>query len=484
MSALVFVPYTINSMMDTEKNSFVHLYPYKFNERSVFMGNKYDELIEEIQSRLDDERLKAGGKLPSIRRFAKEFNCSINTVMRAYSELEKAHLIYSVPKSGYFAVGTDMPKKQKPMIIDFVSAGPDKSKMPYRDYQHCMNQAIELYKEEMFQYSHPLGLPSLRHQLSAQLQDLQVFAPAERIAVVSGSQQALNLLVSLPFPNNKTEICTEQPTHFSFIDSITSRGLKPIGIEVNQKGIDLNYLEKIFRERNIKFFYTVSRFQNPTGCSYSNQEKKDMVELAQKYDVYIVEDDYMGDLDTRKKADPMFAYDHSGRVIYTKSFSKVLLPGLRLGLAVLPEALLKSFTQAKFAADVHTPVLTQGALEIYLSSGMFKAHIEKLRRQYKKKGTILQKAYLEHLPPNTSFTGGDSGFYSTVVLPGRMKAKNLVKHLQKKNVLVQDAAPMYLPEYLKENRIRLSVSQVEDRIIAVGVKKIGDGIRALAHSYF
>lgn len=237
------------------------------------MGNKYDEIIEEIQSRLKDERLKAGEKLPSIRRFAKEFNCSINTVMKAYSELEKAHLIYSVPKSGYFAVGTDMPQKQTQMKIDFVSAGPDKSRMPYRDYQHCMNQAIELYKEEMFQYSHPLGLASLRHQLSSQLQTLQVFAPSERIAVVSGSQQALDLLISLPFPNNKKEICVEQPTHFSFIDSIKTRGLKPIGIAVNQKGIDLNYLEKIFRERSVKFFYTVSRFQNPTGCSYSNQKK-------------------------------------------------------------------------------------------------------------------------------------------------------------------------------------------------------------------
>lgn len=144
---------------------------------------------------------------------------------------------------------------------------------------------------------------------------------------------------------------------------------------------------------------------------------------------------------------------------------------------------MKSFTQAKFAADVHTPVLTQGALEIYLSSGMFKAHIEKLRRQYKKKGTILKKAYLEHLPPGAAFTGGDSGFYSTIELPGRLKAKHLVEYLQKKNVLVQDAIGMYLPEYRQENRIRISVSQVDDRKIAVGVKKIGDGIRTLANSY-
>jgi DNA-binding transcriptional MocR family regulator len=444
------------------------------------MMTKYEEVIKEIKTRIEEGRLLPGERLPSVRTLSKELQCSINSIIKAYAELEKEHKVYSVPKSGYFLVGgkTTHQKVQSP-IIDFSSAGPDRTKMPYRDYQHCMNQAIELYKEEMFQYSEPLGLGTLRHQLSKQLQNLQVFAPPDRIAVVSGSQQALDLLVSPPFPNGKEMICVEQPTHFSFIESITSRGLKAVGIEMKEDGIDLGHLEEIFQTMRIKFFYTVSRFQNPTGYSYSNVEKKRIVQLAQKYDVYIIEDDYMGDLDTRRKADPMFAYDPSGRVIYTKSFSKVLLPGLRLGAAVLPDAMVKDFTKAKFAADVHTPVLTQGALEIYLSSGMYDAHIQKLRKQYKKKGTILKKAYLEYLPKGTSFTGGDSGFYSTIKLPGRMKAKHLTQHLKKQNVLVQDATNMYLEAFRKDNRIRLSVSQVDDALIAAGVKKIGEGIRDL-----
>ncbi|WP_242691220.1 PLP-dependent aminotransferase family protein [Cytobacillus praedii] len=444
------------------------------------METKYKEIMREMLNRISDGHFKPGDKLPSIRSLSEDFSCSLNTIVKAYNEMEKEHKIYSVPKSGYYLLGSRQTESSaSEEIIDFSSAGPDRWNMPYRDYQHCMNQAIELYKEEMFQYSEPLGLQSLRYQLAQQLQDLQVFTSSKRICVVSGSQQALDLLVSLPFPNGKEEICVEQPTHFSFIDSITSRSLKAVGIEISQYGIDLNYLEKVFKERSIKFFYTVSRFQNPTGYSYTNEEKKKIVKLAQKYDVYIIEDDYMGDLDTKGKADPMFAYDPSGRVIYTKSFSKVLLPGLRLGMAVLPEELLRDFSRAKFAADVHTPVLTQGALEIYLSSGMYHAHIQKLRRQYKKKGTILKQTYLDHLPSNASFTGGDSGFYSMIKLPSGMKAKQLVEHLKKKNVLVQDATNMYLPEYKKENRIRLSVSQVEDRKIPIGVKKIGEGIRDL-----
>jgi len=444
------------------------------------LETKYQEIINQIHVQIADGRLQPGGKLPSIRSLSEDYGCSINTIVKAYSELEKEHKIYSVPKSGYFLVGSRHSEHNPSQeMIDFSSAGPDKWNMPYRDYQHCMNQAIELYKEEMFQYSEPLGLSTLRFQLSKQLQELQVFAPAERICVVSGSQQALDILVALPFPNGKEEICIEQPTHFSMIESISSRALNAIGIEVTSDGIDLNNLEKIFKERPIKFFYTVSRFQNPTGYSYTNKEKKKIVELAKKYDVYIIEDDYMGDLDTRKKSDPMFAYDPSGRVIYTKSFSKVLLPGLRLGEAVLPDSLIDSFTKAKFAADVHTPVLTQGALEIYLQSGMYGAHIQGLRKIYKKKGEILKQAFYTYLPDEVTFTGAESGFYSTIQLPSHMKASHLVHSLKKKNVLVQDATGMYLPQYKKENVIRLSVSQVEDTRIAEGVRRLGEEVVAL-----
>ena len=130
------------------------------------------------------------------------------------------------------------------------------------------------------------------------------------------------------FPQRERDICVEQPTHVSLIESIKLQEITAFRVEITSNGIDMERLENLFKYKNIKFFYTVSRFQNPTGYSYSNAEKRKIVELAKKYDVYIIEDDYMGDLDSNLKQDPMFAYDPSGRVIYTKSFSKVMLPGL------------------------------------------------------------------------------------------------------------------------------------------------------------
>ena len=443
---------------------------------------KYVKIMNEIHRQIEAGLLEPGHKLPSIRALSNEFACSKNTVIRAYQELERKHVIYAVPKSGYYIVENDRsrlhhaPEHKK---IDFLSAGPDQHVMPYRDFQHCINQAIETYKHEMFVYSEPQGLYSLREQLARYLRNNQVFTTPERICVVSGSQQALNLLVSLPFPNGKDKICVEQPTHASFIESIKVHHAAAIGIEITGKGVDLKRLEEIFKDDDIKFFYTVSRFHNPTGYSYTNTQKRKIVELAQKYDVYIIEDDYMGDLDLNLKQDPMFAYDPSGRVIYTKSFSKVMLPGLRLGLAVIPEALRERFLRAKLAQDLHTPVLTQRALEIYLKSGMFAAHIHKMRRIYSSKAALLQKAYRDHLPACVSFSGSLSGFYSTIELPEPLKAKQLIEHLEAENVYVDDASKMFLPEFAKETVLRLSVSQVEEELISCGVQKIAHAIHEL-----
>jgi DNA-binding transcriptional MocR family regulator len=442
----------------------------------------YAEVMYDIERQIDSGALKPGKRLPSIRSLAKQFDCSVNTIIKAYAELEKKHIIYPVSKSGYYVVertSSNHSGSADTGIIDFLSAGPDKKAMPYRDYQHCINQAIEVYKEEMFTYSEIEGLYSLREELARHLRELQVFTAPDRICVVSGSQQALHLLISLPFPNGKKNICVEQPTHISMIESIKFQQVTAYGIEITPGGLDMERLEHLFKFNDIKLFYTVSRFHNPTGYSYSNTERRKIVELAQKYDVYIIEDDYLGDLDPDMRQDPMFAYDPSGRVIYTKSFSKVMLPGLRLGLAVIPEFMRDSFLSAKFASDLHTAVLTQGALEIYLKSGMYKAHIQRMRSIYSRKAALLQKAYQEKLPPNAVYSGSLSGFYSTIRLPGPLKARTFIEHLKKENVYVDDAQKMYLPGFEQEAVIRLSVSQVEEEWIGMGVQKIANVMREL-----
>jgi DNA-binding transcriptional MocR family regulator len=445
----------------------------------------YEAIVEKILQEMKNGKRKPGDKLPSIREAAEAFGCSRNTVIRAYGELEQKHRIYAVPQSGYYVAHRSSGGEEarvaaeKQDVIDFEWAGPDRNAMPYRDFQHCMNEAIERYQEDMFTYSEGQGLASLRLQLTRHLRDLQVFTAPERIYVVTGSQQALHLLVGLPFPNGKRNIVVEQPVHPGMVESLRGYGGEVHGIRYEEGGMDLERLEVLFRDGDVKSFYTVSRFHNPTGYSHTNEARKHMVELAQRYDVYIIEDDYMGDLDFNPKNDPMFAYDPSGVVIYVKSFSKVMLPGLRLGLVVLPDGLRAGFLQAKAAADVHSPLLTQGALEVYLESGMFAAHIGRMREIYRRKAVLLQEAYRKHLPPGTIYTRSNSGFYTTIGLPATLKAQAVAEYLLERGVRVDPAQRMYLPQFREENVLRLSVSQVEEGLIEPGIRAIGDGIREL-----
>lgn len=436
------------------------------------MNTKYTAIIREIKEQVANGTLGTGNKLPSVRQLSERFTCSKNTVIRAYKELEKEHLIYSVPKSGYYVVNEYQTFKNDNKKIDFLSAGPDKEVMPYIEFQHCINQAIDIYKEELFNYSDRQGLYSLRHQLTKYLQNFQVFTDSKRLFVVSGSQQALNMLVSMPFPNGKSNILIEQPTYFGFIESVDLHNTTTFGIELTMEGVDLDRLEYIFRNNDIKFFYIVPRFHNPLGHSYTNEEKKRIVKLAQKYDVYIVEDDFLGDLDPNPKSDPMFSYDPSGRVIYIKSFSKIFLPGLRLAIAILPNLMINTFLRYKFSSDFNSSALSQGALEIYLKSGMFNGHIKRIRGLYHRKMQLLQEACEMYFPSNTSFSKPTSGFYLTVYLADHVKAKRVVDLLLRENIYVDDAVRMFLPEYRKENMLRLSISQVNENQIKQGVEQI------------
>ncbi|HZH61360.1 MAG TPA: PLP-dependent aminotransferase family protein [Metabacillus sp.] len=436
------------------------------------MSSKYSKIIEEIKLQLADGSLVAGSKLPSVRQLSEQFSCSKNTVIKAYAELEKEHFIYSVPKSGYYVVNELQKATKENEAIDFYSAGPDKNVMPYLEFQHCINQAIEQYKEELFTYSDQQGLYSLRVQIVKYLQNLQVFTHPEQVFVVSGSQQALNLLVSIPFPNGKNNILIEQPTYFGFIESIHLHQATTFGIELSMEGIDLDRLEYMFRNNDIKFFYIIPRFHNPLGHSYTNSEKKKIVELAEKYNVYIVEDDFLGDLDPNAKSDPLFSFDPSGRVIYLKSFSKIFLPGLRIASVILPTIMINNFLRYKFSSDFNSSALSQGALEIYLKSGMFQSHLKRIKGLYRRKMQILQEACESLLPANTRYTKPTSGFYLSIRLPENVTAKQVVHMLNEQNIYVDDASRMFLPEYKKENLLRLSISQVNESQIKPGIERL------------
>jgi DNA-binding transcriptional MocR family regulator len=189
-----------------------------------------------------------------------------------------------------------------------------------------------------------------------------------------------------------------------------------------------------------------------------------------------VEDDFLGDLDPDAKSDPLFSFNPSGRVIYIKSFSKIFLPGLRIAAVVLPSLMNSNFLRYKFSSDFNSSALSQGALEIYLKSGMFTSHLKKIKEVYHTKMQTLVEACDSLLPAYTHFSKPTSGFYLSISLPEHVTAKQIVHMLNEQHIYVDDASRFFLPEYKRDTLLRLSISQVNTNTIKRGIEQLAQCI--------
>lgn len=434
---------------------------------------KYQNLKDYLINEIATESLNSGDKLPSIRQLAIKFSYSKSTVVKSLTELENEHVIYSVPQKGFFVTEKLQPKVAPSKQSNFLSAGPDLSFVSFDNLKHCSNQIIANHKQEILSYGAPEGMDHLRQQIQKYFQDSQVFTSLNRIIITSGAQQAINILINMPFGNNRENILVEQPTYAGILQAAKLTNRKIIGIDISQDSINLDELEHIFQTQAIKFFYVMPRFQNPLGHSYTTKERQRMIELANKYDVYIVEDDFLGDLDLDSRRDPLFSLDPSGRVIYLKSFSKVFLPSLRLAAVVVPEFLLENFLEYKSYLDSYTSTISQEVLATFMDNGMFSVHLQKIKQLYAQKMTYtIQLAQKYHLNINQPQTG----FYTTITLPKGVNATILKQQLAQENVLVDDVKRMFLPLQKNTSLIRLSISQVERDRIDQGLKIIAQTI--------
>lgn len=441
---------------------------------------KYLDVLNKIEYMIENEEFKQGEKILSIRKFSDLFNCNKWTIIRALEELEKKHIIYSVPQSGNYVVPKkDILNQNEALITDFSSSAPDSNVFPYIDFQHCINQAINTYKDELFIYGTPKGLPSLVSVIRKELAHYQVFANDRNIFITSGVQQALSILTLLPFPNNKHTILIEQPGYHLFIKQLETQRISTVGIKRDYSGIDLEELEGIFKEMDIKFFYIMPRYHNPLGSSLSQKDKQEILKLANKYDIYIVEDDFLSDYETDSKADPIYSYDDQSRVIYLKSFSKIIFPGLRVGVAVVPDSLTELFSKYKIYSDVDTSMLSQAALELYIKSGMFEKHRKKMRHSYSQRAKKLHDSLEKY---NTINNGTEMYqnhrnycIHTCIELGIKINIKNILKESGKNSILISDTASNYLQNFDdKKNYIKLNTSNVPYEYIENGIKNIVD----------
>jgi DNA-binding transcriptional MocR family regulator len=442
---------------------------------------------------------KAGDRLPSIRTLAKTIQVNKLTVIEAYSILEADGLIYARPGAGYFinslATISQQTKsnfapiqevvipenksisfveiyqlsvqvKSKPGAIDFSSGFPISSGL--KDLQRHARRAMKQVTESLFNYDFPQGQETLRQQTAKMLIQLGLEISAQDLIITNGSKQGLSLVMN-HYLQPGDWIVTESPTYYGTLDIIENIGAKIIGIPMQSSGINLELLEQYLQSHRPKLIYTVSTFQNPTGITTTLQHRQQLLALAEQYGCLILEDNAYEGLNFASVPPPIKSLDCSDTVIYTGTFSKTLMPGLRVGYLLATGKHYRPLLQQKLFHDLHVSTVSQAIVSEYLASGQHRHHLNHLRASNLSSRNAMLQALANYFPDEATWTIPNGGLFLWVQLPPEISLVSLAHQAWSENVFIYPGMPFF-PGQKGYNALRLNFShppETIDRGIAV-----------------
>ena len=483
----IFTIFSIIKCINTfnNKNDGVNMEKYniEFNDYEP----KYIQIADNIKNLINSKIIKDGDKLPPIRVLAKELKVNNVTIVSCYDKLVSEGYAYQKMGSGTYAKKreiTDYFRKEyskeikliknnyEKNIIDFTGESSIKVNFPINQFKRVINEVLDrdgadaLIKEEAFGYT------NLRETINEVFWNNSL--NIENLLIVSGAQQGIDI-ASKAILNINDNVIVEKPTYAGALSVFKFRRANVFEIPVEEDGINIKKLEDILRKNKIKCFYTMSYFQNPTGISYSREKKIKILELANKYDFYIIEDDYLSELifDENIKHEPFRVLDTNDRVIYIKSFSKIFLPGIRIGYIVTPNIFRESMQNSKFNTDIATSSLMQRALELYIKDGAWKDNISYLNVEYKKRYELMSKLIDEELGDMVTCNkpGGGLTFYLKIA-DERVTSRELFLRLSKKNVYITPGVLFFRNMSDGDRTFRIGFSQTNEEKIKKGLKLI------------
>lgn len=439
-----------------------------FNEIRLDRGKKtpiYKQLYYEIKQLITFNKLEYDYKLPSIRELSDLLKVNNSTIVSAYKLLEKEGYVYKRAGSGTFVKKidndiVDIEFINSDILYDFTNATTDSSLFPIDEFKELMNRVIDRDKGTTFDYQQSIGYLPLRKAIKKQLEEKNIFTSLDSIQIISGTQQGIDILTKTILDYGDIVI-TESPTYSGALYSFKSRSSRIIEIPVDRDGIDTTILEQKIKNLKPKVIYTMPNYQNPTGFSYSIETMKKVLELAEKYNTYIIEDDYISDIEfNNKKVNVLKSLDTNNRVIYLKSFSKTFMPGIRLGFAILPIKIQRKFLLGKQFSDISTSGFIQRIFELYLKEKMWDNHINKITNIYNKKYNLTKEYIKKYKPLRLRYYRPEGGLNFWFSLPDGYSSKKLEKYLRKRKMLIYSGSIFYANNNDTEY-FRINISSIE-----------------------
>lgn len=405
----------------------------KFTKGEDFLFN---QVYEYVLNRIECKEWKQHEKLPSIRQLALEFKIHRLTVLKAYKLLKSQNKIYVKDKVGYFVQSMDTRPEESgdPPIVpayrqtsslseihqlqvdyNFSQALIDPNLLPNHYLADYVKKVFDLYPKVLATYADVRGDEELRETLANYFtKQYRTVLQADNLLILSGSQQGLHLIAQT-FIKPRDTVLFERPSYSAAIDVFKSKGAQIKTIEITSNGYDLDKVETYMKKYRPRLFYTNPTFHNPTGYTVPTAQRKELVQLAERYHCLLLEDDAYHDIYYEKKPPaPIYTYDTSGTVIYLRSFSKYISPGLRVSTIISQSSIMKALISVKALTDNGSPLLNQKVFLHYFTSARLQQHLDKLRIALQIRKELVE-AQLENT--NWQWTSPDGGLNLWVQLP-------------------------------------------------------------------
>ena len=365
-----------------------------------------------------------------------------------------------------------------PNVISFAGGVPNPETFPAESIAEIAARVVRDMRAISLQYGPTRGLPRLTEFIAGICRERRIHCSAADVIVTTGSQQALDLVAhTLLDPDDI--VLVELPTYIGGTSSFYARSARVEGVAQDDQGVVPQSLDEVATRlkragRRIKLFYTIPNFQNPSGRLMSQERRRQVLELAEKHDLLIIEDDPYGELVYVDGADttPIKAADRSGRIIYMGSFSKVLAPGLRCGWIIAPPELSSRLEIAKQAADLCSGMLDQAIVDEFCAAGGLRPQIGRVRDFYRGKRAVLIGALEQHFSDRATWTPADGGLFTFLTMNRDIDTASLVEASVRKGVAYIPGGPFFV-DGSGRNTMRLTFAKESD-------ERIGEGVRRLA----
>lgn len=362
-------------------------------------------------------------------------------------------------------------------VISFGGGLPNPEFFPVKEMKNACNTVLDNDGETALQYNITEGCTLLREYIAKRYKEKEGFdVSPDEILITSGSQQGLDL-IGKTFINEGENVLLEKPSYLGAIEAFSIYNPNFCEVALEDDGVNIDDLNEVINNNKIKLFYAIPNFQNPSGITYSAKKREKAAEILKRQDTILIEDNPYGDLRFIGKTVSSMKkyYDNT---IVLGSFSKIVSPSFRMGWIYAKKEFIDQLAVAKQASDFHTNYFIQRVMHQYLTDNSIDDHLQKIIKSYGDQRVAMISAIEKYFPKEVTFTKPEGGLFLWVTLPKNIKAIDLFYKAVKENVAFVPGFPFYAREKV-ENTLRLNYSNVNEKMIDIGMKTLGNLIKQM-----